>query len=291
MQVLNRHNLQSWPKGAVYIGRGTALGNPYSIPEHGDRDAVCDQYEAWLDFKISQGDPVVITALLGLNADSNLVCSCAPARCHGSGIVKAWERMQTSSPIIHRSTTLAYAGIGSRKTPPDQLARMKVAAQRLAGMGFTLRSGGADGADTAFESGAGEKKEIFLPWRGFNGRDSVFFEPSRDAQNVAAALHPAWDKLSPAAKKLMARNSHQVLSASLKNPVQFVACWTPDGCSHESERGFDTGGTGQAIALASRWGIPVFNFARPDAGERMRDFLAVLKRDGEIQKGETKCLN
>jgi hypothetical protein len=278
MQVLNRHNLQSWPKLAVYIGRGSALGNPYVIGEHGDRDAVCDQYEDWLDYKISQGDPAIITALRGLTTDSNLVCSCAPARCHGHSITKAWERMQTTPPIIHRSTTLAYAGIGSRKTPPDQLARMTMAAKRLAGMGFILRSGGADGADTAFESGAGEK-EIFLPWRGFNGRDSEFFEPTRDAQNVAAALHPAWDKLSPAAKKLMARNSHQVLSASLMNPVQFVACWTPDGCESESERGFRTGGTGQAIALASRWGIPVFNFAKPDAGERMRDFLSKHKQE------------
>jgi hypothetical protein len=271
MQLLNRHNLQSWPAGAVYIGRGTALGNPYVIGEHGDRDEVCDQYEVWLNYKIDQGDVAILTALRGLKADSNLVCSCS-GRCHGLSVIKAWERLQPVTPGA--SESLFYAGIGSRKTPPDQLERMEAAAKRLAGMGYTLRSGGADGADTAFENGAGEKKEIFLPWRGFNGRQSRFAEPSREAQEVAAALHPVWAKLSPAARKMMSRNAHQILGGDLRSPVNFVVCWTPDGCSHESERTHATGGTGQAIALASRWGIPVFNFARPDAGERLRDFLA-----------------
>ena len=54
-----------------------------------------------------------------------------------------------------------YAGIGSRKTPDDVLAFMQRIAQWLAKRNYILRSGAAQGADTAFENGAGMKKEIF----------------------------------------------------------------------------------------------------------------------------------
>ena len=280
MQILNRKNLESWPADSIYIGRGTPFGNPYVIGEHGDRDAVCDQYDDRMAYRVGQGDPVILTALMGLKADSALVCSCAPLRCHGSGIEAAWRRLQETG-LPARKPSMTYAGIGSRKAPPDQLERMTRAAKRLASKGYTLRSGGANGADRAFEAGAGGKKEIYLPWKGFNGSTSSFVAPTRDAVDVAAAVHPAWVRLSPAAQKLQARNSHQILGEDLRTPCDFVICWTPDGAESESERTASTGGTGQAIALASRWGVPVFNFARPDAGERLHAFLKGLSH-GEI---------
>ncbi|OZA26029.1 MAG: hypothetical protein B7X93_10600 [Hydrogenophilales bacterium 17-61-9] len=280
MQILNRKQLEAWPPGSIYIGRGTPFGNPYVIGEHGDRDAVCDQYADRMAYRIAQGDPATLTALLGLKADSSLVCSCAPLRCHGNEIESAWHHLQEAG-LPKRKPSMTYAGIGSRKAPPGQLERMTRAAQRLAAMGYTLRSGAADSADKAFEAGAGEKKEIFLPWNGFNGSSSSFVSPSRDAMDVAAAIHPAWSRLSPAVQKLQARNSHQVLGEDLRAPCDFVVCWTPDGAETEQERSAGTGGTGQAIALASRWGVPVFNFARHDAGERLHAFLKV-RSHGEI---------
>lgn len=231
-----------------------------------------------MTYRLLQGDPVIVTALMGLNADSKLVCSCAPARCHGSEIEAIWQQIQTTG-LPTRKPNMTYAGIGSRKTPPAELARMTQAAKRLAGMGYTLRSGAAPGADSAFEAGAGAKKEIFLPWRGFNSSTSSFVEPTREAADVAACLHPAWDKLPPSVRKLMARNSHQILGADLGTPVDFVVCWTEDGVESEAERTPATGGTGQAIALASRWVIPVFNFAKPDAGDRLRDFVEKMRNE------------
>lgn len=169
--------------------------------------------------------------------------------------------------------TMTYAGVGSRSTPQDQVNRIKVAAQRLRGMGYTLLSGGAMGADSAFEAGAGTDKQIFLPWARFNGSESMFTKPSREAEQIAASVHPYWRNLSGITKLLMGRNSHQVLGADLLHPVDFLVCWTPDGCESEEDRSSETGGTGQAIALACRNHIPVFNLARPGSGERLRDFL------------------
>lgn len=51
-------------------------------------------------------------------------------------------------------------------------AVMAAAGERLAQLGWVLRSGGAVGADQAFERGcyrAGWRKAIVLPWPGFDG--------------------------------------------------------------------------------------------------------------------------
>lgn len=163
-----------------------------------------------------------------------------------------------------------YAGIGSRSTPPEIMTMMQQVASRLGKRGYTLRSGGAAGADTAFESGvpAGAPKEIYLPSEGFNGNKSSLF-PERlsnwdYALELAERFHPAWDRLSPFAKRLQARNCYQVLGADLCTPVQFVVCYTPDGCSSHESRSRETGGTGQAISIASFYNIPVFNLLYGD---------------------------
>ncbi|MBG6083066.1 hypothetical protein IWX58_004816 [Rubrivivax gelatinosus] len=147
---------------------------------------------------------------------------------------------------------------------------MRRVASRLAARGFILRSGAADGADTAFEQGAGAK-EIYLPWKGFNGSRSALYDlPSKPyAAQLAGTIHPRWSALKPAVKDLHCRNCWQVLGADLATPSEFVICWTPDGAQTWQERGRQTGGTGTAIALAASRGIPVINLKRPDAIERL----------------------
>lgn len=166
-----------------------------------------------------------------------------------------------------------YAGVGSRRAPEDVLKLMGKIARRLAERGWALRTGGAEGADRAFERVAragGGAVEVFLPWPGYNGyREGALKAPSPEAVRLAAALHPAWGRLSPAVQRLMARNSHQILGLDLNDPVAFVLCWTPDGAESEQECGPETGGTGQAIRLASRWGVPVVNLKREDALEKI----------------------
>ena len=55
-----------------------------------------------------------------------------------------------------------YAGIGSRTTPKVILDLMTSFAKIYAGKGYTLYSGGADGADTAFEYGVDQWVENVL---------------------------------------------------------------------------------------------------------------------------------
>lgn len=143
-----------------------------------------------------------------------------------------------------------YAGIGSRETPSSVCALMTRIAEALQQAGWTLRSGAAQGADAAFEAGAGSAKEIWVPWRGFQGHPSTLV-PSPEAFRLAAEHHPAWHACSAGAKALHARNGHQVMGADLCSPVAFVAAWTHNGSGQ--------GGTGQAIRIARAHGIPIFD--------------------------------
>lgn len=169
-----------------------------------------------------------------------------------------------------------YTGIGSRETPEDMLDAMVELAQRLMRAGYTLRSGHAPGADSAFEAGAGGAAHIYLPWPAFNG--STQFRqrtrPTWDAYDMAKTVHPKWNSLVGGARALHARNCHQVLGDDLKTPSEFVVCWTKDGCEHEAARSRDTGGTGTAIVLASRHGIPVFNLRNPGRREDLTEFVS-----------------
>ncbi len=152
----------------------------------------------------------------------------------------------------------AYTGVGSRETPVDVLELMRKIATILSGENYILRSGGADGADLAFESGVVmgtdlvRRKEIYLPWKGFNDRIGICDTP-REAYNMAAKIHPAWFACSRGARALHARNICQVLSYSLKTPSKFLICWTKEGK--------DTGGTRTAIVCARNNSVPVWNLA------------------------------
>lgn len=156
-----------------------------------------------------------------------------------------------------------YAGIGSRKTPVDILICMTILANMLEAKGLILRSGAAGGADAAFEAGVldPEMTDIYVPWNGFGYRD-LSYPISPSAMQLAEAFHPNWEALTRSMRFLMARNGYQILGPNLNDPVEFVACWTPDGCETMRHRGPKTGGTGQAIAIANYYDIPVYNLKR-----------------------------
>lgn len=160
-----------------------------------------------------------------------------------------------------------YTGIGSRQIPPDIARDMTQFAYIAARKGWILRSGGATGADSAFEKGCDDakgRKEIFLPWPKFNGSDSPFVTPSQEAHTLASTIHPCYKRLTFGMRELIARNMHQVLGEKLDSPTEFVVCWTPDGARTRSEYSIKTGGTGSAIVLASDKNIPVFNLYHKD---------------------------
>ena len=137
-------------------------------------------------------------------------------------------------------------------------------ADHLSKCGWTLRSGGAKGADTAFENGA-SKKQIFLPTG----------EIPDEAYEIAAKHHPTWGGLPPFVRKLHARNVQQILGENLDCETKFVVCWTSDGSERTTTK--ETGGTGQAIRIANAYNIPVFNLFNEGRLEQVQDICDCME--------------
>lgn len=159
-----------------------------------------------------------------------------------------------------------YGGIGSRESPPEIMATMTMIASKLEERGYILRSGGAEGADQAFEDGIKDHSNmrIFLPFDGFNNKFHGFGYISKyseinvdNAHNAVVTYHPIGRSLKGKTYKLMARNYHQVCGIDGEKNSEFIICWTPDGATKKTTR--NTGGTGQAIRIATALGIPVYN--------------------------------
>lgn len=176
-----------------------------------------------------------------------------------------------------------YVGIGSRKTPADALNLIVEAATRLARRGWTMRTGLSPGADQAFYRGAlagHGRVELYLPWPAFESPARspqedlevfVLSEPTDAAYSLAAGFHPSWSVLGSHARRLRARDAHQVLGADLAVPATLVVCWTPDGSIDGT--GSRVGGSGQALRIACRHGIPVLNLSRPDHVRQLSGYL------------------
>jgi hypothetical protein len=180
-----------------------------------------------------------------------------------------------------------YAGIGSRGTPENILTIMEMLGKHFARNKWVLRSGAATGADTAFEKGAVAeigRKEIYLPWRGYNNNQSQLHPanyPFTDEEmEFSAKFHPNWKNLTASVKKLHARNTRILLGMEQLHghqvtPVKFCICWTPNG--------HITGGTGQALRIIESLNdtILCFNLGSADTPAQLEKMVQNIGEYGE----------
>lgn len=189
--------------------------------------------------------------------------------------------------------TKYYTGVGSRETPLHVYELMEDIAFKLEQRGFVLRSGGAPGADQAFENGWWSSyidnmkevasAEIFLPWEGFEGKwsgagDGAYrvVKDIDKAMDMASKIHPAWDAvkkdgtpvLKRGAKGMHARNCFQVLGGDLETPSEFLICYAPP-----LPDGTVKGGTRTAWVLAKQNNIPCINLHNSAEFERWSEWV------------------
>lgn len=99
VHVVNKHTHK--PEDCdVYIGRPSPLGNPFNLrPDIDDpkvrRDEACDRFENGIGAHLNSTDGAAardylnhIRSVYLQHGKVNLVCYCAPRRCHGDTIKK-----------------------------------------------------------------------------------------------------------------------------------------------------------------------------------------------------------
>ena len=153
-----------------------------------------------------------------------------------------------------------YTGVGSRQTPLEMLAFCTAYAEVLESYGLILRSGGASGADLAFERGVKkpENKIVLRPCHS-----------TQEAETIASQIHPAWQMCNEFARKLHGRNVQLVLGEDLQQPSEFVVAWTLNGAA--------VGGTRTPLVLAQQRGVPTFNVAILEQQRQFELFLLNFK--------------
>lgn len=186
-----------------------------------------------------------------------------------------------------------YTGVGSRETPSDIIELMEKIGLALAKQGWTLRSGGAKGADQAFERGMFEHfgydgpypftpAEIYLPWDGYEDHyrythgglnilpSDISLPNDRIAEGMAMSVHPAWGACKQGARRMHTRNVFQVLGPHLDKPSKMLIAWT-----RLDNRGGPKGGTATAINLAKEHigEDAVFNLAIPEHFDRISKWI------------------
>lgn len=76
------------PSSAVYIGRPSVWGNPFTMKFESERDKVVDKFQEYANNKLKQ-EPDWLLPLVG----RDLACYCYPKRCHGDVLLQSVERI------------------------------------------------------------------------------------------------------------------------------------------------------------------------------------------------------
>lgn len=81
-RVLNKYKIKKNHPG-VYIGRPSPYGNPFVVGKDGTRDEVVDKFE-----QLFLSNPKAIEIVKKNLRGMDLICFCAPLRCHGDILLK-----------------------------------------------------------------------------------------------------------------------------------------------------------------------------------------------------------
>lgn len=190
--------------------------------------------------------------------------------------------------------TNAITIVGSRDLPIGMKSKIKAIAKYWASEGYQVRTGNATGADAAAREGAKEGgKEAFV----YGPKDvDLNTDHGKFTMQVMEETHPNPEALrikGPGVQKIQARNTYQVFGFDLNKPSDLVIVYTKDGATTAEQtkvvdpktRRSTSGGTGQAIRLASNKGIPVVNLANKNYKKELRaikDELDALEYGDEV---------
>lgn len=170
---------------------------------------------------------------------------------------------------------LSAVFLGNKEAPPSVIQTMVEDAKYLESKGITIRVGGDGPIDEAVEK-AVSKKELILPWKGFNEKDSPYTWAIERAHHIAKMFHSAYDNLPKGVKSILAGKARLVMGHKMMSPATIVLVWTEDGAESFREVTAKTSFAGHPIKIACAAGIRVINYGKPDASSRVRHFVETI---------------
>ena len=193
--------------------------------------------------------------------------------------------------------TMTYAGIGSRETPKEVLELMTKAATWLEYKGYKLQTGYKrkqtngklveEGADKAFSDGT-NNKELFGPDMANATTRNIAEEIHPNLKGMWSAVYNKWvskvgkekaTEYADGAIGLQERNTFQVFGAELDTAVDFVLFYAIETDNPLRPKG----GTGQAVEMARRKGIPTINMADKDWRKELTKAISKKPTEAEAK--------
>lgn len=168
-----------------------------------------------------------------------------------------------------------YVVTGNKDTPPSVLEDIRQLVKRLDGLGFIARTDGMDGVDIEVEKTT-KNIELYLPWKGFNNKDSKLYYNDTTTMQAAKAYHPTFDNLKPVVQAILGKNARMVLGNKLNSNALFLLCWSEDGAELKKDVVARTGNVGHIILIANSIGIPVFNLGKEGSKEKINTYLSMF---------------
>lgn len=99
-KVLNARIVGRTANNAIYVGRPSKWGNPFTMKREADRPAVLAQFEQYV-----KEHPELVEAAKQELPDKDLICWCAPKACHGD----LWLRIANEEPAPVQPSEVSHA--------------------------------------------------------------------------------------------------------------------------------------------------------------------------------------
>ena len=167
---------------------------------------------------------------------------------------------------------MLYAGIGSREVSQDMFRFLSSIGMKMATNEHTLRSGGAIGSDTAFETGhlqvTKHNIEIFRPDDISVVKYLEIANSNKMSLLYNACFEYPFDAMKYWTQQLLMRNLLTIIGHNLSTYVDGVICYTRDGQ--------EIGGTRYAIRIAKQLNIPVLNVGNRSMYTKVAKWLKMV---------------
>lgn len=178
------------------------------------------------------------------------------------------ETPEDLNPEFYKPFALAF----NQDIPESILPMLEALTTKLNELGYTVRIGGNKGIEEFIEDKM-QRKEVHLPWRNFNEKESKLTFNTKQAFILAKQFSPVYDRLPDSVKAFLARNVRLILGNNLKSPLLFLITWSKDGVESAKHRTAQTGNVGHVIAMADMLRVPIFNLSKSSSVDRLKQYL------------------